>query len=165
MENIEQLFIRACKSLEPKKRVFSVYRRFYLQCDDPTPHLVDILTSIIDKYVGVSARSMIDDLSPSNAWKFDGDCEPTYINIVLNVLISRIRLTARDKFPNMRSPAKFRIKLSESNYVVHYTKASRPPVPCDTIDEVWTAIGKRSLSEGYGVESPKGLDVSEFIPL
>jgi hypothetical protein len=48
-------------------------------------------------------------------------------------------------------------------YLVHYN-SNRDPVPCRTVSEVWTAIGKRYVFEGYSVESPAGLSVREFIP-
>ena len=50
-----------------------------------------------------------------------------------------------------------------SNYVVHYT-SNRESVPCETRSEVWAAIGKRYIHEGYSVSSPIGLSIREFIP-
>ena len=34
----------------------------------------------------------------------------------------------------------------------------------DTPEEVWEALGKRRLGQGYTVGSPTGRDVSEFVP-
>jgi hypothetical protein len=50
-----------------------------------------------------------------------------------------------------------------SNYIVHYSSA-RESVPCETMSEVWAAIGKRYVWEGYHVESPAGLSIRGFIP-
>lgn len=164
MEKIEQLFIRACKSLDARKRVLSVYRRFYLQCENPDPHLVIILAPIIDKHLQIPAADWINDLNPVNAWKFGGDETDDFMTITLNVMISRIRLAHRDKFPGLTPPAKFREKLKTVNYLVHYTSHKRQPVPCETVEQVWEAVGNRGLGEGYSVSSPTGLDVGDFIP-
>lgn len=35
---------------------------------------------------------------------------------------------------------------------------------CETINEVWEAIGKMAFGGIYSVQSPTGLDVSDFVP-
>lgn len=36
---------------------------------------------------------------------------------------------------------------------------------CETVGEVWDAIGRMSFGGIYEVSSPLGLDTSEFVPL
>lgn len=50
MNNLEQLFIRACKAKEPRKRLNSVYRRFYLVDEDTSYGIGRILLQICEKY-------------------------------------------------------------------------------------------------------------------
>ena len=50
-----------------------------------------------------------------------------------------------------------------ANYIVHYNTMAKDPVECDTKDEVWKAISAANWG-GYVVDSPVGLDVTEFIP-
>ena len=47
------------------------------------------------------------------------------------------------------------------NYIV---TIGRKDYGCMTAEEAWKCIGKRSFFMGYTVSSPKGLDVSDFIP-
>lgn len=52
MDNIEQLMIRACKSLKPSKRLKSIRKRFYLLdgMGSDENWNVNMLTDIVDKY-------------------------------------------------------------------------------------------------------------------
>lgn len=48
------------------------------------------------------------------------------------------------------------------NYIV--TISSGRKVFCDTENEVWDAIGRRYIWEGYIVTSPTDKDIEQFIP-
>ena len=50
------------------------------------------------------------------------------------------------------------------NYIVILNGNHEVGVPCDTVDEVWDTIGKRSFGALYEVISPAGKDTQEFIP-
>jgi hypothetical protein len=52
--------------------------------------------------------------------------------------------------------------MNKPNYIVRLNN-TRKDYNCDTKDDGWKAIYKQGWS-GYEVWSPKGLDVSEFIP-
>jgi len=53
----------------------------------------------------------------------------------------------------------------EPNYLLYIrSSAGAEKIPCNTEQEVWREIGKRPLGALYEVDSPKGLDVSEFVP-
>lgn len=51
------------------------------------------------------------------------------------------------------------------NYVVSICDWNgRRTVECETVDQVWDAIGSRTFGGLYEVSSPTGQDCSEFIP-
>ena len=109
MSKIEMLFVRACKSME-RKRVYSVYRRFYMNSDKkPEVHIANILMNICDKYYPIDPMTLMADLCPANRWRYwyaeDGEYKdgPTnmlafisspsdYWTVAMRVLISHIRL-------------------------------------------------------------------------
>lgn len=108
MTNTEQLFIRACKSLNPELRVRIVYRRFYGSYDDN--HDADIaylLTKIVDKYDLVSTIDLIESLNPMDKWKYAND-DDLYLTIVMKVMISKIRLCEISKLDGFKKPLRFR---------------------------------------------------------
>lgn len=52
-----------------------------------------------------------------------------------------------------------------NNYVVWVQDANGARIiNCDTIKEVWAAIGSRTMGGLYRVSSPTGQDCSDFIP-
>lgn len=51
----------------------------------------------------------------------------------------------------------------EPNYLVKLSSRSEP-IPCDTEEQVWDAIGQGPVGVLYSVSSPAGLPVDEFIP-
>jgi hypothetical protein len=106
MEKLDVLFVRACKSSDPKIRLKSLYRRFYLNNENPTPHLVNILGNIVDKHIPMSAVTLMYELSPVNNWKYGEGAK--FHDICLGVLITRIRLSKVDVFPGFVKPAQFR---------------------------------------------------------
>tara|TARA_R110002072_G_scaffold299355_1_gene474686 strand:+ start:1313 stop:1645 length:333 start_codon:yes stop_codon:yes gene_type:complete len=107
MNKIDQLFIRACKSRNPKKRVLSVYRRFYCSRDNVEFYVAGTLTDIVDKNLDYSASDMLSDMNPDNAWRWvEGDA--SYWERVNAVLISKIRLSKIDKFEGLTAPLMFK---------------------------------------------------------
>ena len=110
MDKLTQLFIRACKVKNPRKRVLSVYRRFYYAgSGDPSCHIVLILAKICDTYSLFGSAALLSELHPSNAWKHSGQGEAaTYEERCVGLLISKIRLTKIAVFPGLTRPAPFR---------------------------------------------------------
>lgn len=110
MDKTQMLFIRACKSSDPKIRLVSVYRRFYnphLNTEERKPMIALILSKIVDQYRPYTESwSLLDLLSPSNDWR-NGTA---YWDKVINVLMNRIRFSGREKFPGFIPPLKFRTK-------------------------------------------------------
>lgn len=107
MTNVEHLLIRACKSSDPRKRVNSVYRRFYI------PHPSDyyiciILSRIVAEYLVIRPEDYIDGLNPSNAWKYGSEGGHDYWHHAVGFLISKIRHSPADKFPELKACAAVR---------------------------------------------------------
>ena len=107
MKKLDQLFIRACKTLYPERRVRSVYRRFYTRQSVPDVYLIGALARLCDKYVPMSAVDLIQELSPEQAWR---NCSSgySYDKVCLRVLINRIRFSEKCEFPGMVAPLRFR---------------------------------------------------------
>lgn len=65
MNSLDQLFIRACKSKEPRTRIRSVYNRFYLRnLPHKDIHIIGILANLCEKYTPMTASELITELSP-----------------------------------------------------------------------------------------------------
>lgn len=92
MDNITQLYIRACKSKDPRTRIRSTYRRFYGKYGEAEMNnaLVHILASICDKYLDLSVLDLCCDLNP---YKYLREDTRPYAERVVDVLASKIRLT------------------------------------------------------------------------
>lgn len=96
-DTIHTLFIRACKSKDPEKRVSSVYRRFYMSYGnaDTNAIIVSLLTEIVDKYCPIHLHNLLRELSPQ-AYFYNPETE--YWTKVKSILISHIRLSHKDCF-------------------------------------------------------------------
>lgn len=109
MDKMEALFVRACKSARPESRINRLYRMFYYGGRVDNAHVVTILRRICDNYNLLTTKDLIDDLNPSNAWKFVDDDHPySYHELARAVLTSTIRLTEVSKFADYPLPARFR---------------------------------------------------------
>ena len=108
MNKTDQLFIRACKSKDAKKRVCSVYRRFYLLGQPKSHDLARILVRIVDKHLTFTASDLISSLHPDHAWKHGLTADADYWDRVVAVLISKIRLSEVQYFDGLSTPAMFR---------------------------------------------------------
>lgn len=106
MTKTELLFIRACKSLNPEKRVFSVYKRYYYYSNKAYTReaLISILANICDNYLDISVSRVIQDMYPH---KFLND-NRTYNERAFDALVSWVRLTPVDTIDGYVAPVKFR---------------------------------------------------------
>lgn len=106
LSNVEQLLIRACKSRYPRKRLQSVYRRFFLANGQKlSGHCaIQILYPVIDKACPMSAITAIVEMrrcvhsGMTDDWDF------------ADILISHVRWHATDVIAGYRVPARFRDK-------------------------------------------------------
>ncbi len=109
MTKTEQLFIRACKARKPLTRVESVYRRFYLERDDPHPHIAIILARLCDKFSPFTTTNFITELSPGNNWRYGGEDDSFELQCI-HRLVSKLRFTEATKLVGMTVPLAFRKK-------------------------------------------------------
>jgi len=107
MDKTTQLFIRACKVNDPKKRVRSVYRRRYnnyIQNHDR--FICEILTKIVDDYEVVSLPKFIHRILERGVMGRNPGLL-SHEDIMLE-LIHCLRFTRVTQFPGLTTPAPFR---------------------------------------------------------
>ena len=110
-DTVQTLFIRACKSKDPEKRVNSVHRRFYLY--NPSVKIEDswicgVLIPIVEEFCPIKLRKLLVELGETPLFLSEKD-QPHWTK-VKQILISHIRLSHKDCFGNMRLPLMFRGK-------------------------------------------------------
>ena len=105
MDKLDQLFIRACKVENSEKRLQSIYRRFYLPCEQYTTVTSHVLARIVDENLKYSIGDLLVDMSPSSIKVCEG---MTYYEKFLSVLISKIRYTNINEFEGLTKPSKFK---------------------------------------------------------
>lgn len=111
MDKITMLFIRACKSKDPMRRLFRIYKSNYIShLDDfPSGHMCDILSEIVVEHDLISLKKFIFDYcDPKQAWKY-GSCESDqYYDRMVKALISIIKLSRTSDIQGLIVPIKFR---------------------------------------------------------
>jgi hypothetical protein len=114
LTKLEMLFVRACKSKNAKLRLNSVYRRFYCKgIKYPEQYIVNILSRLCEEHNLLTITQLLDKLSTNNRWKYSDSCvnidnPVAYNNLILEIIISTIRLSEISKFEGFISPAIFR---------------------------------------------------------
>lgn len=104
MNKIEILFIRACKSLEPQRRVLSAYCRFYGKYTDPEKHIILVLADICDLYAPMRILDLIANLDPRKI--ATSESQP-YSVTALRALIYHLRFCNTKKLPGYSPPTRF----------------------------------------------------------
>lgn len=110
MRKIDQLFIRACKSREPRVRLHSLYKRFYLAGDssyeDREGSIGDILLGIIDKHFpNTKVSDVVYKMYPDHYLMEIGE---SYYSRVVSVCISEIRFTKIYEIKGLSTPRRFK---------------------------------------------------------
>jgi hypothetical protein len=116
MDKVTQLFIRACKSINPDKRLQSVYKRFYGSKDMYSEHISVILLKICQDYNLLTLESFASKIGREISWilspVFNRHSKTvdynSYLESVNSVCISAIRLTKVSKLEGFTAPRKFR---------------------------------------------------------
>lgn len=109
VSEIDQLFIRACKSRSHQlKRVEWLYRRFYLGRENVEGFIAGVLCRIADQYLDLRPSFLIQAFSPDEACLYGIRDQDSHDLKTIKILISKIALTHRDKFPGLRAPAAIR---------------------------------------------------------
>lgn len=109
MDNITALFIRACKSSDPEKRVRSVYRRFYGSTKLCNAQLAYLLGEIVEEYNLISITALISRLDPVHIYFYNHSHVPVeYADRCLIVMRSILRYTSIDQLPDYPVARKYR---------------------------------------------------------
>lgn len=110
MKAIDQLLIRACKSKDPKTRLQSVYRRFYLNADADARTIAGFLIGICNRYgVDIPLNIMFSEMFFIVANSRTETVDPWSVT---RILINRIRFSDVNIFikQGMSVPARFKEK-------------------------------------------------------
>lgn len=114
MKKLDMLYIRACKSKNPIKRLRSLYRRFYFQIEKESDKM--IFTTIMHNLLRIAEEAkipkmsleLIEGLDPKRYYRYGGVDSDCYELMVSRVLCSLIRLTIVDLFPDVIWPGKYK---------------------------------------------------------
>lgn len=102
MDKVEQLLIRACLARNPRKRLMSVRRRFYISCPQDTMFLAVKLSMICDKYMKISVTEVIEGLEPIVGRDID------FYSRAMMFCVHKIRHSKKSLFPGLTPPLEFR---------------------------------------------------------
>ncbi len=111
MNKIDQLFVRACKSLTPEKRVLRTYQKYYFSggtWEHSAHHISDILMNV---YVQTKRPNLIGVVNAiQQDISYNGPIgEDDYWDRLSQILITKIRLTERLDFGEDHiTPCRFR---------------------------------------------------------
>ena len=102
LSKIEMLFIRACKELEPHKRLKSLHKRFYLSTNTEETDclIISVLAGICDDFLPINVSKVMEKLSDKSYWYLSGNDTPTYNERCMNTLMSHIRNININKLPD-----------------------------------------------------------------
>jgi len=103
MTKIDQLFIRACKSKDPYKRLKSLRRHFYIHLNDDDKYITMKLAEICDTYLPVKSIKIFEELTHPFLIH-----EATIQDKLFRIFLNNIRFAEITAFPGMRAPAMFR---------------------------------------------------------
>ena len=111
LSKMDSLWIRACKSKDPDKRLRSLYRRFYLRCLDDADldvFLVSTLLEICERTVPVPARKILNDMNPSKFMWIEDAIPTLYWTRAKWCVVNHLRFIDRDKLPWLHLPLRFK---------------------------------------------------------
>jgi hypothetical protein len=115
MNNLEQLWVRACKLPTHERvnaRLESIARRFYLVDTKVAARnlIINNLIDLCEKYNLITIRKLIRELDPDgyHTMMFPLDKKPPYVTLVYDAMVSAIRLARSDAFDGLTAPVYFR---------------------------------------------------------
>jgi len=103
MNKINQLFIRACKSKDPGKRLKSIRRRFYIRLHNDNKFILIKLAELCDEYSPIKGTKLIEELLHPFVMR-----ESSLEDKLLHIYLNQIRFTEVKSFPGLTPPAMFR---------------------------------------------------------
>ena len=107
MDKVRALVIRACKSNNSERRLKRIYQSVWYG-EFSHRHMLDILSSVVEDYSLIHLSKLVQELKPSESWKYGGKESNSYEENACKCLISVIRLTEVSKLHGYPVPAKFR---------------------------------------------------------
>ena len=104
MTELDMLIIRACKSGDHRKRLESIYKRYWYRQGGPQwqPVMAAHIGRLVDKHNPMDMWTLLTEIDPHTQLTPGID---SYWLRVVDVLVNRIRFTSRDNFPDMVWPA------------------------------------------------------------
>lgn len=111
MNKTEMLFIRACKSKEPLKRLETLHKRIYVHesAARTENNLISELSNICQNYDLIGVADLIREMSRAkDRYCFFTKKEISFQKLCLDVLISAIRFAEADIFTGFIPPARFK---------------------------------------------------------
>ena len=113
MKTLDQLWFRACKSGDPKKRLLSVYRRFYsrfvFDSGYSEKYILQILLDICENHCPICPKHLVSDfLSTKNIYANYPGKHPENYEIFYNIILNHIRFMEVKKIEGLTKPARFR---------------------------------------------------------
>lgn len=107
MDKVRALIIRVCKSNNTERRLKRIYQSVWYG-EFSHRHMLDILSSIVEEYNLIRLSKLVQELKPSESWKYGGKESNSYEENACKCLISVIRLTEVSKLHGYPVPRKFR---------------------------------------------------------
>jgi hypothetical protein len=108
MDNTTALFIRACKSKNPTKRLMSVHRRFYFDNKEHPSvnisHVIGILSDIVDEYLTLCTGNLLAEVLGHNFFIAELPLDER----VRATLMYSIRHAKVNKFVGLPTPSRFK---------------------------------------------------------
>lgn len=108
MKKLDQLFIRACKSYDPYKRIRSVYKRFYAIDVPEDHHIAGVLSEVFERNCLIKISDIYWDFHPDNQFSILNDGDQPYAEKFIRYFISKIRYKNTSNFPGLTSPARYK---------------------------------------------------------
>ena len=109
MKNLDILFIRACKSSNPRKRLKSVYRRFYGDYEHGNIFIIHKLVDVAEEYLPVNVSKLVQALDPDENFRHLVGGTYDYRDEILRFFINHFRFTLASKLKEngFISPTRF----------------------------------------------------------
>jgi hypothetical protein len=113
MDKVEQLIIRACKSGDSElSKVKRIYTRFFQQTVESESQVYDqiaaLLAKIADQYSLLKTSTLIEAFDPVQARYYGIRETDTHSEKVIKILISKIALSPKYRFPGLTPPLALR---------------------------------------------------------
>lgn len=111
MNKTEMLFVRACKSKDPIKRLKTLHKRIYIYSSEKETqkNIVHVLSKLCMEYSLIDIVKFIHNINEtSDRYYFFENQVPIFNTACLDVLVSAIRFAKASELPDLIPPARFK---------------------------------------------------------